>query len=63
MSAWDDKLLKYGERFEKEMMSLAVNLTLEEALDGCWKILSSIFEPQEVGISSKLVEKYWRSGE
>ena len=63
MSAWDKKLLRYGERFEKEMMSLAVNLTLEEALDGCWKILSSIFEPQEIGISSKLVEKYWRSGE
>ena len=63
MSAWDNKLLRYGERFEKEMMSLSVNLTLEEALDGCWKILSSIFEPQEIGISSKLVEKYWRSGE
>lgn len=63
MSAWDNKLLRYGERFEKEMMSLAVNLTLEEALNGCWEILSSIFEPQEIGISSKLVEKYWRSGE
>lgn len=59
MSQWDQKLLTYGARFEKEMMSLTVNLPLTEALDACWKILISIFEPQEVGISGKLIEKYW----
>ncbi|HPR83709.1 MAG TPA: V-type ATP synthase subunit B, partial [Pontiellaceae bacterium] len=28
MSGWDSKLLKYGERFEKEMMALSVNIPL-----------------------------------
>ena len=29
MSNWDQKLLKYGVRFEKEMMDLSVNIPLE----------------------------------
>jgi V/A-type H+-transporting ATPase subunit B len=59
MSGWDSKLLKYGERFEKEMMALTVNIPLEEALDLGWKILADCFEPQETGIASKLTEQFW----
>ena len=33
MSKWDEKLLKYGVMFEKEMMDLSVNISLEGALD------------------------------
>jgi V/A-type H+-transporting ATPase subunit B len=59
MSGWDSKLLKYGERFEKEMMALSVNIPLEGALDLGWQILADCFEPQETGISSKLVNEFW----
>ncbi|HOD12013.1 MAG TPA: V-type ATP synthase subunit B [Candidatus Omnitrophota bacterium] len=59
MSAWDEKLLRYGQRFEKEMMDLSVNIPLEKALDLGWDILSEMFEPAEVGMKTVLVEKYW----
>lgn len=59
MSDWDRKLLTYGARFEREMMSLAVNLPLEEALDLGWRILADCFAPQETGIQSKLLERFW----
>ncbi|QHI69201.1 V-type ATP synthase subunit B [Tichowtungia aerotolerans] len=59
MSGWDTKLLKYGGRFEKEMMALTVNIPLEEALDLGWKILADCFEPQETGIASKLTDQFW----
>lgn len=59
MSAWDEKLLKYGERFENEMMALSVNIPLEEALDRGWRILADCFEPKETGIASKLTDKFW----
>ena len=62
MSAWDTKLLKYGERFENEMMALSVNISLEEALDLGWKILADCFEPQETGIASKLTDQFWPKG-
>ena len=59
MSAWDRKLLKYGKRFEKEMMDLSVNIPLEAALDLGWKILADCFEPADTGIKSDLVNKFW----
>jgi V/A-type H+-transporting ATPase subunit B len=59
MSNWDNKLLKYGARFENEMMSLAVNIPLEEGLDLGWKILADCFDKTEVGIKTDLLEKYW----
>ena len=59
MSAWDSKLLKYGEAFEREMMDLSVNIPLEEALDLGWKILSDCFDAQETGIPTELVQKFW----
>ncbi len=59
MSGWDQRLLKYGHRFEKDMMDLSVNVPLEGALDRGWRILADCFDPVETGISSKLIEKFW----
>ena len=59
MSNWDNKLLKYGERFEKEMMDLSVNIPLERALDLGWEILADCFTPEETGIPSKMISQYW----
>ena len=60
MSEWDEKLIKYGELFEKEMMDLSVNIPLEGALDKGWQILGSCFKSEETGIKSDLIEKYWK---
>lgn len=60
MSEWDEKLLKYGKLFEEKMMDLSVNIPLEGALDNGWKILSECFKPEETGIKSELIEKYWK---
>ncbi len=59
MSAWDGKLLKYGERFEREMMDLGVNVPLEQALDNGWRMLAECFEPEETGIPTRMIESFW----
>jgi V/A-type H+-transporting ATPase subunit B len=59
MSEWDEKLIKYGELFEKEMMDLSVNIPLEGALDKGWQILGSCFKSEETGLKTDLIEKYW----
>ncbi len=59
MSAWDSKLLKYGARFEAEMMELTVNIPIEKALDLGWSILADCFESAETGVPTKLVDKFW----
>ncbi|WP_191015505.1 V-type ATP synthase subunit B [Treponema zioleckii] len=59
MSNWDEKLLKYGVMFEKEMMDLTVNISLEEALNLGWKILADCFDKDETGIKSELITEFW----
>lgn len=59
MSDWDDKLLKYGDLFESEMMDLSVNIPLEEALDNGWNILAESFTREETGLRSDLLNKFW----
>jgi len=60
MSAWDEKLLKYGKRFEDELMDLSVNIPLEKALDRCWEILGDVFESSEIGMKEGLIQEYWK---
>ena len=62
MSRWDEKLLKYGELFESKLMSLSVNLPLEDALDLGWAILADCFEKDETGIKSDLTDEFWPKG-
>ena len=62
MSRWDEKLLKYGELFESKLMSLSVNLMLEDALDLGWEILADCFEKDETGIKSDLTDEFWPKG-
>lgn len=59
MNRWDEKLLKYGKLFEEKLMSLSVNLSLEDALDLGWQILADCFEKDETGMKSELIEEFW----
>ena len=59
MTKWDEQLLKYGELFEDKLMDLSVNLSLEDALDLGWEILSDCFEKDETGIKSDLTDEFW----
>ncbi|MCK9574061.1 MAG: V-type ATP synthase subunit B [Candidatus Omnitrophica bacterium] len=63
MSAWDKKLLKYGVLFKERMMSLKVNIPLEEALNLGWAIMKACFSPEETGIKKAIIEKYWDKAE
>lgn len=59
LSKWDEKLLRYSNLFEEKMMSLEVNISIEEALDLGWEILSICFDVHEVSIKQQLTDKYW----
>ena len=59
MSDWDEKLLKYGQLFESELMDLSVNISLEDALDLGWKILAECFDKTETGIKSDMIDEFW----
>ncbi len=59
MNRWDEKLLKYGDLFERKLMDLSVKLSLEDALDLGWEILADCFQKEETGIKSDLTDEFW----
>ena len=59
LSDWDDKLMRYGEMFEHQLMDLSVNIPLEQALDAGWNILADCFTPQETGFRTELLSQFW----
>lgn len=59
LSAWDEKLMQYGRLFETKIMDLSVNIPLERALDLGWEILAQCFYPEETGLRTDLIQKFW----
>ena len=63
LSRWDEKLIHFSKLFEKQLMDLNVNCSLEQALDIGWKILGICFTKEEVGIKESILEKFWVTSE
>lgn len=59
LSPWDEKLIRYGKLFDERMMNISVNLPLEDALDAGWEILAACFSPEEVGVRTELIRRFW----
>jgi len=58
ISSFDEKLLSYGDSFEKNLMGIDINLSLDEQLDLGWEILGKHFTKDEVGLPRALCDKY-----
>lgn len=63
MSDWDNKLLRYGNLFERQLMDLSINLPLTRALDLGWQILAECFAPEETGLPGDLIQQFWPSAD
>ncbi len=59
LSAYDEKLLKFGRLFRQRFMDIEVSLALEEALNLCWETLAECFAAQELLMKQSLIDKYY----
>lgn len=59
LSAFDQKLLRFGALFRERFMRIEVAMRLEEALDLCWDTLGECFEPEELLMKDELVARYF----
>ncbi len=59
LSAFDHKLLKFGDLFKSRFMDVNVSIKLEDALDLCWQTLAECFDKDEIIIKKELLEKYF----
>ncbi|MGI6244864.1 MAG: V-type ATP synthase subunit B [Pseudochelatococcus sp.] len=59
LSAYDERLVRFGEAFRRRFMDLSVALPLEDALDLCWRTMAENFSPEELLIRQSLLGKYY----
>ncbi len=59
LSAYDQKLLQFGQLFRERFMDINISLVLEDALDLCWQTLAECFDESELLMKQTLVDKYF----
>jgi len=59
LSDYDLRCLDYAKDYAVELLSIDVNIKIEEMLNTAWKLFAKHFKPEETGIKQALVDKYW----
>lgn len=61
LSDYDLRCLDYAKDYSTRLLSIDVNIPINEMLDTAWELFGKYFKPEELGIKQNLVDKYWKS--
>ena len=61
LSDYDLRCLDYAKEYATRILSIDVNITVEQMLDTAWEIFAKYFSPAETGIKQAMVDKYWKA--
>ncbi len=60
LSDYDLRCLDYAKEYATRLLSIDVNIKIDEMLDTAWELFAKYFSPAETGIKQALIDKYWR---
>ena len=61
LSDYDLRCLDYAKEYATRILSIDVNLAINDMLDTAWEIFGKYFSPAETGIKQALIDKYMKS--
>src|SRR5574344_24020 len=61
LSDYDLRCLDYAQAYATRLLSIDVNISIEEMLDTAWELFGTYFKPEETGIKKALIDKYWKA--
>ncbi|MCR5070756.1 MAG: V-type ATP synthase subunit B [Bacteroidales bacterium] len=61
LSDYDLRCLDYAKEYATRILSIDVNITIDQMLDTAWEIFAKHFSPAETSIKQALVDKYWKA--
>lgn len=59
LSDYDERALKFAKDYSEKLLSIDVNIEINEMLDTAWRLFAKYFTKSEVAIKAELTEKYW----
>lgn len=59
LSDYDERTLGFAREYSEKLLSIDVNIGIDEMLDTAWKLFAKYFTPAETAVKQELIEKYW----
>jgi V/A-type H+-transporting ATPase subunit B len=59
LSDYDERALGFAREYSEHLLSIDVNIEIDQMLDRAWKLFAKYFAPAETAIKKEFVEKYW----
>ncbi|MBQ0150692.1 MAG: V-type ATP synthase subunit B [Bacteroidales bacterium] len=63
LSDYDLRCLDYAKDYAVKLLSIDVNISIEEMLDTAWKLFAKHFSKAETNIKQAMIDKYWPNGD
>ena len=60
LSDYDHRCLAYAKEYATRLLSIEVNIKIDEMLDTAWELFGKYFTKAETGIKQALIDKYWK---
>ena len=61
LSDYDERALKFAHDYSEKLLSIDVNIEIEQMLDTAWTLFAKYFSRGEVSIKQELSDKYWKA--
>ena len=61
LSDYDLRCLDYAKEYATRLLSIDVNIKIDEMLDTAWELFGKYFKPEETGIKKALIDKYCKA--
>ena len=61
LSDYDHRCLDYAKEYATRLLSIDVNIRIDEMLDTAWELFGKYFSKAETGIKQALTDKYWKA--
>ena len=61
LSDYDLRCLDYAKEYAIRLLSIDVNIKIDEMLDTAWELFGKYFSKAETGIKQALIDKYWKN--
>ncbi|MBO4757013.1 MAG: V-type ATP synthase subunit B [Bacteroidales bacterium] len=59
LSDYDLRCLDYAKEYAIRLLSIDVNIKIDEMLDTAWELFAKYFSKAETGIKQTMIDKYW----
>ncbi|MBO4604979.1 MAG: V-type ATP synthase subunit B [Bacteroidales bacterium] len=61
LSDYDLRCLDFAKEYATRLLSIDVNIKIEEMLDTAWELFGKYFKPEETGLKQAMIDKYWKA--